>query len=77
MKIIDTKPQTLNFFSNIFGKKEQYSAIDFSVFNGDMHSHLIPGIDDGSPTMETSIEMIREFAAMGYKKIIVKRVRER
>jgi len=60
----------LNLFKNIFGKKENYPAIDFSVFGADMHSHLIPGIDDGSPTMETSIEMIKEFAAMGYKKII-------
>lgn len=60
----------MNLFRNIFTKKEQFSAIDFSVFGADMHSHLIPGIDDGSPTMETSVEMIREFAAMGYKKII-------
>lgn len=60
----------MNIFRNLFTKKEQFSAIDFSVFGADMHSHLIPGIDDGSPTMETSVEMIREFAAMGYKKII-------
>ncbi len=60
----------MNLFRNIFSKKENYSSIDFSVFGADMHSHLIPRIDDGSPTMETSIEMIREFAAMGYKKII-------
>lgn len=60
----------MNIFSNIFGKKEKFSNIDFSIFKVDMHSHLIPGIDDGSPTMETSIEMIREFVAMGYKKII-------
>lgn len=60
----------MNLFRNIFSKKENYPSIDFSVFGADMHSHLIPGIDDGSPTMETSIEMIREFKAMGYKKII-------
>src|SRR5689334_5142119 len=35
-----------------------------------MHSHLIPGIDDGSPDMETSIELIRGFKELGYKKII-------
>lgn len=59
----------MNFFKKIF-HKEHFSAIDFSVFGADMHSHLIPGIDDGSPTIETSIEMIREFKAMGYQKII-------
>lgn len=60
----------MNLFNNIFGKKENYPAVDFSVFGTDMHSHLIPGIDDGSPNIEASIEMIKEFAAMGYKKII-------
>ncbi|MGE0562675.1 MAG: tyrosine-protein phosphatase [Flavobacteriales bacterium] len=60
----------MGLLSNIFGKKEQYPSIDFSVFKVDMHSHLIPGIDDGSPNMDASIEMIREFKAMGYKKII-------
>jgi tyrosine-protein phosphatase YwqE len=35
-----------------------------------MHSHLIPGIDDGSPDLETSIRLIRGFIELGYKKII-------
>lgn len=60
----------MSIFSNIFGKKERYEAIDFSVFGTDMHSHLIPGIDDGSPDVATSIALIKEFKAMGYKKII-------
>ncbi|MCB9173808.1 MAG: capsular biosynthesis protein [Flavobacteriales bacterium] len=60
----------MSFLSNIFGKKERFEAIDFSVFGADMHSHLIPGIDDGSPDVATSITLIKEFKAMGYKKII-------
>jgi len=36
----------------------------------DIHSHLIPGIDDGSTSMEKSIEMIEEFERLGFKKII-------
>jgi tyrosine-protein phosphatase YwqE len=36
----------------------------------DMHSHLIPGIDDGSPDLETSISLIRGLMDLGYKKII-------
>ncbi|HEX9513736.1 MAG TPA: CpsB/CapC family capsule biosynthesis tyrosine phosphatase [Puia sp.] len=35
-----------------------------------MHSHFIPGIDDGSPDMETSLELIRGLIDLGYKKII-------
>ena len=36
----------------------------------DMHSHLIPGIDDGSPDLSTSISLIRGLMDLGYKKII-------
>lgn len=43
---------------------------DFSDLGVDLHSHLIPGIDDGSKSMEESIEMIRGFVDLGYKKII-------
>lgn len=36
----------------------------------DLHSHLIPGIDDGAKTMEQSIELIRSLKSMGYNKLI-------
>lgn len=35
-----------------------------------MHSHLIPGIDDGAPTMDHSIAMLNKFAQIGYRKVI-------
>jgi len=35
-----------------------------------MHSHLIPGIDDGATDMETSMIMIRGMMDLGYKKLI-------
>jgi tyrosine-protein phosphatase YwqE len=35
-----------------------------------MHSHLIPGVDDGSPDLETSISLIKDLSEMGYKKLI-------
>lgn len=36
----------------------------------DVHSHLIPGIDDGSKSMEDSITMITRMKDLGYKKLI-------
>lgn len=53
-----------------FWKKEKENRFDFSLLHTDMHSHLIPGIDDGSPDMETSLRLIRGMAELGYKKLI-------
>src|SRR3990172_8876580 len=41
-----------------------------SALYADMHSHLIPGIDDGAKTMDDSIELIKELHLLGYKKLI-------
>jgi tyrosine-protein phosphatase YwqE len=58
----------LNWFSK---KKEQELApLDFSVLRTDIHSHFIPGIDDGSPDMETSILLIKKMQELGYSKVI-------
>jgi len=55
----------------LFSKsKSKAEKVDFSLIRADMHSHLLPGIDDGSPDLETSIELIREMMALGYKKLI-------
>jgi protein-tyrosine phosphatase len=36
----------------------------------DMHSHLLPGIDDGAKDLETSIALIQKMASYGIKNII-------
>jgi len=59
----------ISIFKNIFGKKEEVN-IDFSQIGVDMHSHLIPAIDDGSKSMEDSLKMIQGFIDLGYKKVI-------
>lgn len=56
-----------NFFS---GSKSGASLKDFSVIATDMHSHLIPGIDDGAKTLDDSLELIRRMHEMGYRKFI-------
>jgi len=42
----------------------------YEMIGADMHSHLLPGIDDGSPNIETSLQLIRGMKALGYKKLI-------
>ena len=60
----------MGILSNLFKKKEKLPPADMSLLNTDMHSHLIPGIDDGAKTMEDSIELIQELQQMGYRKLI-------
>tara|TARA_B110000211_G_scaffold131208_1_gene150700 strand:- start:117 stop:869 length:753 start_codon:yes stop_codon:yes gene_type:complete len=59
----------ISIFKNIFFKKEE-ANIDFSEIAVDMHSHLIPAIDDGSKSMEDSMAMLEGFKDLGYQKII-------
>jgi len=53
----------------MFFKKKNITP-DLSWLVSDMHSHLLPGIDDGSPDIATTMELIKGLADLGYKKII-------
>lgn len=53
-----------------FFRKNAASYTDFSFLATDFHSHLIPGIDDGSKSVEDSVNMIRGLKALGFSKII-------
>jgi protein-tyrosine phosphatase len=54
----------------LFFRKKENTSVDLGWLQTDMHSHLIPGIDDGSPDLETSLELVKGFANLGYRKII-------
>jgi tyrosine-protein phosphatase YwqE len=43
---------------------------DFSLVGTDIHNHVIPGIDDGSPTLEESMRMLRLWAQLGFRKVV-------
>lgn len=56
---------------NLFKKKTRLETpVDLSVLGCDIHSHFIPGIDDGAKTIEDSVQMITELYNLGYKKVI-------
>lgn len=60
----------MSFLKNIFSKKSKLEPLDLSLLKTDLHSHLIPGIDDGSKSLEESLDMLKRFSEMGYKKVI-------
>lgn len=58
----------MSIFS-IFIKKSD-TLFPFQELKVDMHSHLIPGIDDGSRSMEESSTMINGLFQLGYEQLI-------
>lgn len=50
--------------------KDSAAPTDFSVLGIDMHSHLVPGIDDGAKTLEESLTLIRGLIKLGYSGAI-------
>ncbi len=55
---------------SFFKKKEHLPPADLSQVQVDIHSHLIPGIDDGAKTIKDSMLLLQRFAELGYKKVI-------
>ncbi len=51
-------------------RKESFQVIASLPIITDIHSHILPGIDDGSPDMETSLQLIKGIAALGITKTI-------
>ena len=52
---------------NFFKKKQEPAQL---CFNTDIHCHVVPGIDDGSPDINTSIELIERMQSWGITRII-------
>jgi len=67
-------------FSKLFGRKKEKPSkegneiipenINWAFLGADIHSHFIPGIDDGAQVIEHSLFLIRAMQDMGYKRIV-------
>ena len=57
----------LSLFSKLFSKPE---LLDFSVLQTDMHSHFVPGIDDGAKDTESTKNMLAGLKALGFSKFL-------
>ncbi|HRN78731.1 MAG TPA: histidinol phosphatase [Ferruginibacter sp.] len=54
----------------LFKSKRQTLPADYFPIRTDIHSHILPGIDDGSPDVETSITLIKGLMELGVERSI-------
>lgn len=55
---------------SFFKKKTSSEYKGYFPITTDIHSHILPGIDDGSPDLETSIQLIQGLINLGITKSI-------
>jgi tyrosine-protein phosphatase YwqE len=55
-----------NILQRFFKPSKEYRRL----YNVDLHSHLIPGIDDGAQTIEDSLLLLKGIEKLGFEKII-------
>jgi len=64
----------MSFFSNLFTKNKNAASVrsisQLDFLEVDMHNHLLPGIDDGSTSVQQSLGYIKELSSLGFKKFI-------
>jgi tyrosine-protein phosphatase YwqE len=64
----------VSFLGKLFGRTVAVAPSNESLLaelEADMHSHLLPGLDDGAETIEQSLELLTAMQELGYKKLIM------
>lgn len=59
------------FLSKLFGGKKEEELPEGEPVFTDMHSHVLPGLDDGAENPEQSVELMQSLYSMGYRKLIM------
>jgi len=64
----------MGFLSSLFKQKkteEELSPINLSKYiQADMHSHILPGIDDGAKNIDQSIKLIEGLQEIGFSQLL-------
>lgn len=62
----------IKFLKSLFrGESEAEEPASLSILGVDMHSHILPGLDDGSDSLERSLELVQAMKDLGYRKLIM------
>lgn len=59
----------MSILDRFFNKKLK-TGLSFASLKTDMHSHLVPGIDDGVKNLETAIALAEKMHSLGFSKLI-------
>ncbi|MBK5285786.1 MAG: capsular biosynthesis protein [Bacteroidia bacterium] len=59
-----------NILSVFSAKNHEEQLQNYSEVSTDIHSHFIPGIDDGCKTIDESVALIRSMIELGFRKLI-------
>jgi protein-tyrosine phosphatase len=54
----------------MFFFKKQPQSVNFSFLGTDVHNHILPGLDDGAPNIQTSLHLLESLHELGFKKVI-------
>ncbi|MGI4740691.1 MAG: tyrosine-protein phosphatase [Janthinobacterium lividum] len=66
-----------NFWKRLLGGSDSAAGSEllvttpFATLGADMHSHLLPGLDDGAETLAHSLDMLRELRSLGFRKLVM------
>ena len=60
----------MGLFDLLLKRGRTFKRFDFSQLCCDLHSHLIPDIDDGVIDVEESVSLIRQFKQLGFTRLI-------
>jgi tyrosine-protein phosphatase YwqE len=65
-----------SFWQRLFGASGEshepsHGAAPLAALRADMHSHLLPGLDDGAETLAHSLDLLRELQALGFTKLVM------
>ncbi|EMR02836.1 tyrosine-protein phosphatase [Cesiribacter andamanensis] len=53
---------------SLFKKRSKHTNV--LPLQADMHSHLLPGLDDGVQTLSEAVQLVRQMSELGYKQLV-------
>ena len=62
----------LTFLRNLFRKRPSQRVVknDLKHLITDVHSHLVPGVDDGAPDMTSALALISRLHQLGFERLV-------